>query len=106
MQIPKPSQLDDWNLYEQLERDKIRQTEGKVKFDDWTSTRKTEKIERDHWRRSREFKIGIRDLDKAGTGSSRWWFAGGGGQPQPQRRRLSDIDTDLLPPTEVPEEEE
>lgn len=94
LQIPKPSQLDDWKLYEQLERDRIRRTEGKVKFDHWTNIRNAEKLERESWRRSREPKISIRDAEAAG------------GQSPPRRRKLSDIDTDLLPALEVPEEAE
>lgn len=86
LRIPKPSQLDDWKLYEQLERDRIRQTEGKVKFDHWTDLRVAEKQERESWRRSRE--------------------SPGGQSPQARRRRVSDIETDLLPALEVPEEED
>lgn len=94
MKIPKPSDLDDWKLYEQLERDRIRDTEGKVRFDDWSNTRNAEKLERDYWRYSREFKIRVRDFDAPE------------GQSPPRRRKLSDIDTDLLPPWEVSEEED
>lgn len=94
LKIPKPSQLDDWKLYEQLERGRIRQTEGKAKLDDWTSARIAEKEARDSWRHGKEFKIAIQNCDV------------GGGPATPRRRKLSDIGTDLLPPPEVPEEEE
>lgn len=90
--IPKPSQLDDWNLYEQLECDQIRHTEGQVRFDDWTVARDVERFERDLWRRNRESR-----------GSLRY---DGSGNTTPQRSRLSDVDTDLSPPTEVDEEQE
>lgn len=105
IQIPRPSQLDDWHLYEQLERDQIRQTQGRVKFDNWTIARDVERIERDQWRRNRGFRNSTRDRDRdeAGGGHhSVGWSLGG---DPAQRRRLSDIDTDLLPPSEVEEEE-
>ncbi|KAF3770145.1 hypothetical protein M406DRAFT_245904 [Cryphonectria parasitica EP155] len=65
--IPKPSQLDEWLLYEQLERDHIRQTEGQIKLDDWTIARNVERIERDEWRRSREFRITMCEGIKEGS---------------------------------------
>lgn len=93
IKIPKPSQLDDWKIYEQLERGWIRQTEGKAKLKDWTMVRIAEREERSSWRSSRVLgpKIASQDFDA------------GGGPLSPRRRRLSDIDTRLLPP---PEEEE
>lgn len=101
LQIPKPSQLDDWKLYEQLERDRIRRTEGKVKFDHWTNIRNAEKLERESWRHGRESKIiGTRDAEAMGGPSSP------SSPSLPRRRKLSDIDTDLLPALEVPEEED
>lgn len=110
--IPKPSQLDEWSLYEQLERDRIRQTQGQVKFDSWTMGRNIERIERDQWRRSREFRISMREKEEgkgkehdeatSGSHSMVWNTVGAGGQPQ--RRKLSDIDTDLLPPSEADED--
>lgn len=96
--IPRPSQLDEWHLYEQLERDRIRQVEGQVKLDDWTTARNVERIDRDQWRRSREFKVSMRDDPVTSM------LPAGGGQPH--RRKLSDVETDLLPPRELDEEEE
>lgn len=105
VQIPRPSQLDDWKLYEQLERDQVRQTQSQVKFDNWTIARDVERVERDQWRRSRGSRISTRDREREEAGGghhSAAWPLGGG---PPQRRKLSDIDTDLLPPTEVDEED-
>ncbi|PSR94435.1 PUA-like domain-containing protein [Coniella lustricola] len=94
--IPKPSQLDDWNLYEQLERTQIKNTEGQVRLNSWTVARDVERFERDLWRRSRESKVRLCDkIRDDGSGST-----------TPQRRKLSDIETDLMPPIETDEEQE
>lgn len=62
--LPKPSQLDEWELYEQLESGRIRQTLGQVKFDHWAIRRNIERIERDQWRRSREFRLSMMEKEK------------------------------------------
>lgn len=100
LHIPRPSQLDDWSLYEKLERERIKQTEGEARLTDWIIKRDKERIERGHWRRSRVFKSEMR------LNSSRAPEAGAGGLQEFYRRRISDIDTDLVPPSEDPEAEE
>ncbi|KAJ4422430.1 hypothetical protein N0V82_002878 [Gnomoniopsis sp. IMI 355080] len=105
LSIPKPSQLDEWNLYEQLERTRIRKTEGQAKFDDWTVGRKVERTERSQWRRSREFRISLREKEPAAAAAAVGALHSAIYFGTPRRRKLSDIDTDLLPPPEVPEEE-
>lgn len=107
------------NLYEQLERNRVRKTEGKTKFDEWTAGRKVERTERVEWRRSRDLKTVMREMELAEAAaqsgalrSAMYWPGGGPGAgvmsafTEPKRRKLSEIDTDLLPPEEVPEEEE
>jgi hypothetical protein len=54
--IPKPSQLDDWKLYEKLEGDKIKLTEGEAKYLEWTLQREEERLDREDWKRDREFR--------------------------------------------------
>jgi hypothetical protein len=54
--IPKPSQLDDWKLYEKLEGDKIRLMEGDARFMEWSLEREEERLDREQWRRDREFR--------------------------------------------------
>ena len=54
--IPRPSQLDDWNLYEKLEGDKIRLTGGDARFMEWSLEREEEGLDREQWRRDREFR--------------------------------------------------
>lgn len=57
--VPKPSQLDDWALYEKLEGDKIRMVHGEAKYLEWKLTREREKIEREDWKRARLFKASV-----------------------------------------------
>ncbi|ROV98986.1 hypothetical protein VSDG_03831 [Cytospora chrysosperma] len=69
LQIPKPSQLDDWAWYEKLEKEAINQREGAVRLSDWQAAREKEITERDYWREVRERN---RELDRngeAGRGS-------------------------------------
>ncbi|KAI0603472.1 PUA-like domain-containing protein [Biscogniauxia sp. FL1348] len=54
--IPKPSQLDDWNLYEKLEGDKIKLLRGETSYLEWKLQRQEEKIDREDWRRARLFR--------------------------------------------------
>lgn len=105
LNIPKPSQLDDWKLYEQLERTRIRKTEGQAKLDEWTAGRKAERIERNQWRHSREFKISLRDKELGAAAAAVGALHSAIYLGEPKRRKLRDIDTDLLSPSEMPEEE-
>lgn len=98
LHIPKPSQLDEWNMYEKLERERIRQTEGRAKFDDWKVTRNVEKMEREHWRRNLGFRTNIQGPGRGNHRAHGWW-AVRGGRIQQQRSKLASIDT-YLPPHE------
>lgn len=53
--IPRPSQLDDWQLYERLEAERVRLKDGETRFTEWKLRREAERADRVHWRRSREF---------------------------------------------------
>lgn len=57
--IPRPSQLDDWNLYEKLEGDKIKLLQGETSYLEWKLRRQEEKIDRDDWRRARLFRASV-----------------------------------------------
>lgn len=102
LQIPKPSQLDDWAWYEKLEKEAINQREGAVRLSDWQAAREKEITERDYWREVRERN---RELDRngeAGRGSespsprqTRW----------PRRSKKPGIGTELGTP-EWPRKEE
>ncbi|KAI1096396.1 PUA-like domain-containing protein [Rostrohypoxylon terebratum] len=54
--IPRPSQLDDWNLYEKLEGDKVKLIQGEATYLEWKLRRQEENIEREDWRRAMWFK--------------------------------------------------
>ncbi|KAI0145708.1 hypothetical protein F4776DRAFT_607617 [Hypoxylon sp. NC0597] len=54
--IPRPSQLDDWNLYEKLEGDKIKLLQGEASYLEWKLRRQEEKIDREDWRRAKLFR--------------------------------------------------
>ncbi|OTA95702.1 hypothetical protein M434DRAFT_393558 [Hypoxylon sp. CO27-5] len=55
--IPRPSQLDDWNLYEKLEGDKIKLVQGEASYLEWKLRRQEEKIDREGWRRAKLFRV-------------------------------------------------
>lgn len=54
--VPKPSQLDDWALYEKLEGDKVRSLQGESSYLEWTLKRQEEKVDREDWQRARLFR--------------------------------------------------
>ncbi|KAI1313588.1 PUA-like domain-containing protein [Xylaria venustula] len=54
--VPKPSQLDDWALYEKLEGDKVKLLEGESSYLEWKLKRQEEKTDREEWQRARLFK--------------------------------------------------
>ncbi|KAH8653446.1 PUA-like domain-containing protein [Xylariales sp. PMI_506] len=49
--IPKPSQLDDWCLYEKLEGDKIKLVDGDARFLEWSLQQEEERLDREDWKR-------------------------------------------------------
>jgi len=53
--IPKPSQQDEWRLYQRFEAEKIKNKEGDKRFIEWQLHRESEKVEREQWIRSRGF---------------------------------------------------
>jgi hypothetical protein len=57
--IPKPSQLDDWILFEKLEAEMIKQTRGNQGFLAWKVVREEDRIDRENWRRAREFQASL-----------------------------------------------
>ncbi|KAI1828348.1 hypothetical protein F4861DRAFT_547437 [Xylaria intraflava] len=66
--VPKPSQLDDWALYEKLEGDKVKLLQGESSYLELKLKRQAEKVERDEWLRSRLFRASF--SLSADTGSS------------------------------------
>lgn len=55
--VPKPSQLDDWKLYEQLEGDKIKSTEGDTRYFEWSVQREEERLDREDYVRDRQSRV-------------------------------------------------
>ncbi len=56
MDIPKPSQVDDWKLFEKLEGDKIKLTQGDSSYLEWKLRAQGEKLDREEWKRTRLFR--------------------------------------------------
>ncbi|KAI3337509.1 PUA-like domain-containing protein [Xylariaceae sp. AK1471] len=54
--IPKPSQLDDWTLFDKLEGDKVKLLQGDPSYLEWKLRRQEEKIDREEWRRASHFR--------------------------------------------------
>ena len=52
--VPKPSQLDDWHLYQTLEGEVIRQRRGEQAFLEWKRTKVEETIDLEQWRQALE----------------------------------------------------
>ncbi|KAI8962498.1 hypothetical protein F5Y11DRAFT_347482 [Daldinia sp. FL1419] len=57
--VPRPSQLDDWNLYEKLEGDKVKLLQGESSYLEWKLVRQEEQIDREDWRRARLFRASV-----------------------------------------------
>ncbi|KAK8123505.1 Peptidyl-prolyl cis-trans isomerase pin4 [Apiospora kogelbergensis] len=53
--IPKPSQLDDWALYEKLEGNEMKRI-GNAKYMEWNIQREEDRLDRESWRRDQEFR--------------------------------------------------
>ncbi len=60
--IPRPSQLDDWALYEKLEGDQIKLLKGETTYLGWKLRRQEEKIDRDEWRRAQLFRASFEPI--------------------------------------------
>lgn len=54
--MPRPSQLDDWALYEKLEGDKVKLLQGEASYLDWKLKQREEKLDQEEWRRAGLFK--------------------------------------------------
>ncbi|KAI1125008.1 PUA-like domain-containing protein [Nemania abortiva] len=54
--VPKPSQMDDWTLYEKLEGDTIKLLQGETSYLEWKLKRRQEKVDRDEWQRATLFR--------------------------------------------------
>ncbi|KAK5627785.1 hypothetical protein RRF57_003500 [Xylaria bambusicola] len=69
--VPKPSQLDDWALYEKLEGDKVKLVEGESCYLQWKLKRQEEKADLEEWQRSRLFRASFSVPRGVGPGQQR-----------------------------------
>ncbi|KAF4506864.1 hypothetical protein G6O67_006902 [Ophiocordyceps sinensis] len=58
--IPRPSQLDDWQLFEKYEGDMIRQRRGDQEFLEWKRAKAEERITIGQWRRTLELRAELK----------------------------------------------
>ncbi|KAI0816421.1 hypothetical protein GGR55DRAFT_697295 [Xylaria sp. FL0064] len=66
--IPKPSQLDDWALYEKLEGDKVKLVEGESSYLEWKLKQQEEKADREEWQRAKLFRTSFSVPQTVGPG--------------------------------------
>ncbi|KAJ3573168.1 hypothetical protein NPX13_g4795 [Xylaria arbuscula] len=69
--VPKPSQLDDWALYEKLEGDKVKLVEGESSYLQWKLKRQEEKADLEEWQRARLFRASFAVPRGIGQGQQR-----------------------------------
>jgi hypothetical protein len=48
--IPRPSQIDDWYLFEKYEGEMVKKRQGKEAFTEWKVAKAKEKIDYDQWK--------------------------------------------------------
>lgn len=51
--IPKPSQLDDWTLFDKLEGDKVKMLQGQPSYLEWKLRRQEERVDLEEWKRAK-----------------------------------------------------
>lgn len=52
--IPRPSQLDDWRLFEKYEGEMVRQRRGSQGFLEWRMLKAQERMDQEQWRHALE----------------------------------------------------
>ncbi|KAH7170397.1 PUA-like domain-containing protein [Dactylonectria macrodidyma] len=68
IQVPRPSQLDDWKLFETYEGEMIKQRKGQRGFLDWKMERAREKMDQEQYMRTLAFQTSL-ELAKIGQPS-------------------------------------
>ena len=59
VKIPRPSQMDDWELFERYEGEMIRRHRGYKGFLEWKKARAEERLDIAQWRRAIELGIQV-----------------------------------------------
>ncbi|TLS23041.1 uncharacterized protein PpBr36_06073 [Pyricularia pennisetigena] len=65
--IPKPSQLDDWKVYESFEADRLKSSRGHMNFLAWKNRKMRDKLEHEQWLVSVGLKIGYQHFQTPST---------------------------------------
>ncbi|GJC90171.1 hypothetical protein ColLi_13009 [Colletotrichum liriopes] len=58
-QVPRPSQMDDWQTFKKVEAEMVRQRKGDDGLLDFKMRKEEERIDREHWRRASEFRASL-----------------------------------------------
>lgn len=58
-QVPRPSQMDSWQMFKKVEAEIVRQRKGDDGLLDFKLRKEEERIDREHWRRASEFKASL-----------------------------------------------
>nr|CDP32529.1 Putative protein of unknown function [Podospora anserina S mat+] len=67
LKVPRPSQMDEWDLFEKLEADKVRQVQGESASYAWRMQREEARVEREMWKRAHRFRESICSLGSGGS---------------------------------------
>ncbi|KAK4639639.1 hypothetical protein QC761_710130 [Podospora bellae-mahoneyi] len=67
LKVPRPSQMDEWDLFEKLEADKVRQVQGEAASYAWRMQREEARVEREIWKRAHRFRESICSLGSGGS---------------------------------------
>ncbi|KDN65519.1 hypothetical protein CSUB01_01081 [Colletotrichum sublineola] len=67
-QVPRPSQMDDWETFKKVEAEMVRRRKGDDGLLDFKIRKEEERIDREHWRRSRDFRASLSPEACAGPG--------------------------------------
>lgn len=60
LQLPKPSQLDDWDLYKKMMNEDYRMREGDVAFSKWREHEEEQQTDKEQFIKSKTLQEGIR----------------------------------------------
>ncbi|KAK2064182.1 hypothetical protein LY76DRAFT_612399 [Colletotrichum caudatum] len=58
-QVPRPSQMDDWETFKKVEAEMVRRCKGDDGLLDLKIRQEEERIDREHWSRSRDFRASL-----------------------------------------------
>ena len=62
--IPRPSQVDDWHLFEKYEGEMVKKSQGKEAFTEWKVAKAKEKIDHDQWKQVLRMTSALKLKDK------------------------------------------